>query len=1050
MSKNNANQYLEKLEFNEKLNHSWIAFFIDKKRFIWLLIFLIAILWYKWYQSLDLEANPDLQIWEAMITTNFPWASPESIEDLVTKKNEWKIAQVKWIKNISSTSMEWASTISVEFEASADIQKTLTDLKDKVDESRSLLPTNIERPIVEWMSFSDLPIWSFSISWEKYTNFELYQFAKKIKNEFWKNQYISSIEILWWEQKEFWVFIDPIKLETYNLTIDNVNNIISNSNSTSPIWDIKISWFKHSINIDSRYYSIEKLENIIVWKKWESWIIYLKDIAEVKESPKKITSISRISISWWKSLEAVTLSIKKKRWWSIVKLVSSWRDSLENMKKTWILPKDLNIETTLDESKTINNSFHHLVRDGILTILLVFITLFAIIWLKEALIAWTSVPLVLLVTFLAMSWYWLTLNSLSMFALILSLWLLVDDAIVVISAINQYKKTWKFTTRQAAILVVRDYKKVLTTTTLTVVFIFASMMFMWWMMWKFLFSIPFVMVTTLLASLIIAVTLNPALAVMLYWRDSKNKIIEEKYQKWWYLYFKKITNNWIISLHYVEKKYWEIISWLVAKTKRVKIFLFIIVLLFISSITLPALWILKIEFFEKWDKNNFTINIEAEAGSELEKTSNIVKQVEDMLVKNKEIKNFSTSIWIEWSHSANINVSLNENKTLTSSEIVENIRKEVKTIKNAKVNIVEASAWPWGWADFEIRVAWEDFKVLDKIGNDVKNIVEKIPWAVNVNTSRKSLPFEFNIILNKEKIALYNLSDSEVSSFIRNVVNWSEVITIYKWDQEIKVRTIYNNNSIDNLDKIKDLKIKNNDWKFISLRELIDLKFEPTVYSIQRKNQKRVISITAAASSLTSWVQIQNEFNKKIEKYNLPDGYEFITWWSNETSSESMDWLFTTMIYGLIAVIWLLILLYDSYKQAILVMITIPLSLIWVFYWLTIFNVSLSFPWMIWIVALFWIVIRNWIILFDQINSNLKEKIDFKESIIEAWMSRLEPVFLTSICTALWMLPLTISTPDRRALWLAIICWLITSTIFTLLALPSLYYMVFKKKYWVK
>ena len=493
MTKHNETQYLKNLEFDEKLNDSWMSFFIDRKRFTWLVILLIWVVGYIWYKSLDLESSPEVQIWAATITTTFNWASPETVEDLVTKKIEQKIAKVSWIDTITSTSTEGNSIISVEFESDADIWDTLSDLKDKVDEAQVKLPADADESSVKEVSMDDSPIWTFSISWENYDDFELYEYAKNIQDELEKNSLVSEVDISGWKEKEFWVYIDPKKLEKYNLTLDTINSAISASNTTSPIWDIKISWYKHSISVDSRYYSVQSLKNIVIWKKWDSWILYLKDIAEVKEVAKKVTSISRLSISGWESLNAVTLSVKKKRWWSIVDLVDEWKVALEDMKKSWTIPSDLNIKTTLDESVSIEDDFHHLVRDWLLTILLVFVTLFAIIWLKEALVAWTSVPLVLLVTFWAMYWYWLTLNFLSMFALILSLWLLVDDAIVVISAMNQYKKTWKFTTREAWILVIRDYKKVLTTTTLTVVFIFASMMFMDWMMWKFIFSIPFVM-----------------------------------------------------------------------------------------------------------------------------------------------------------------------------------------------------------------------------------------------------------------------------------------------------------------------------------------------------------------------------------------------------------------------------------------------------------------------------------------------------------------------------------------------------------------------------
>jgi multidrug efflux pump subunit AcrB len=252
------------------------------------------------------------------------------------------------------------------------------------------------------------------------------------------------------------------------------------------------------------------------------------------------------------------------------------------------------------------------------------------------------------------------------------------------------------------------------------------------------------------------------------------------------------------------------------------------------------------------------------------------------------------------------------------------------------------------------------------------------------------------------------------------------------------------------LDKIKDLKLLNNKWQYVYLRDIVKEKFKASVFSITRIDQERIVSVTANAAKWVTWAQILAEFKKKTANYKIPSGYKFITGWVNEENQKSVNSLLIALVFGMIFIIATLILLYDSFRQSILVLITIPLSLIWVFYGLTLFMQPLSFPGLIWLVALFGIVVRNWIILFDKINQNLKEWIEFRESIIDAWMTRLEPVVLTSICTVLGMVPLTLSNPTWTSLWLSIIFWLSVSTFFTLLVLPSLYYMVFKKKYGVR
>lgn len=1057
MSKQNESIYLQQLEFDEKLNNSWISFFIDRTRFTWLVIMIIIIAWWMWISSLPLESNPEVDIGTAVISTTLPWASPESIEDLITKKIEKEIAKVKWIDTITSTSRNSLSLITVQFLSTVETDAAIRELKDKVDLAKSDLPEDANEPVVAEVSFDDTPVWTFSISWD-YDGFTLYEYAKTIQEELEKNPLVSEVNISWWLEKENWVFIEPSKLEKYWLSLSQVNSAIANTNLTLPIWDIQISSYKHSINVDERFYDIEKLKNIVITKLWDTGIVYLKDIAEVTESPKKITSISRLSVNGGESLSAVTLWVVKKKWGSIVNLVSEWQATLASLQDRWAIPEWLEIKTIIDSAERIKLDLKHLVRDGIITVILVFITLLLIIWAKEALVAGTAVPIVFLITFAVMSIAWQTLNFLSMFALILSLWLLVDDAIVVISAINQYKKTGKFTTREAALLVIRDYKKVLITTTLTVVWIFSSMLFMTGIIWKFIFSIPFVITVTLIASLVVALTINPALAVMLAWRNSKHDIHAHTEKKWIKWFFTKALNNGFISIHFLEDKYGKVIAYLLAKKARVISFLFFTLLLFISSLLLPILWILKSDFFPKWDADNFAITVEMEPWIRLDVTSEFVKKIEEILMKEKEIDSFSSSIWVlsdtngstSSENYATINVNLIKEeygRKENSMDIAERLRNTFSTLKEAKITVVEESSGPPTWGDFEIKIAWEDFIVLDKITADVKKILSNIEWAIDISTSRKPLPFEFELALDNSKLALYDLSVPQVASFIRNIIDGTEATKIYKWDDEIIVRTSYHNNSIDTFDKIKDITIKNNKWVDVSLRDIVTQEFKASVFSITRVDQERVVTISATAKKWFTWPQIQTEFDNKMKNYKLPSWYKFITWWANDENAKSVQSLLVSMLFGMIFIVATLVLLYDSYRQAVLVMVTIPLSLIWVFYGLTLFGQPLSFPWLIGLVALFWIVVRNWIILFDKINQNIEEKIPFRESIIDAGMSRLEPVLLTSICTILWMIPLTLSNPTWTSLWLSIIFWLAVSTIFTLLVLPSLYYVVFKRKY---
>jgi len=1049
MKKENQSIYLQNLEYDPKLDHSWKAFFIDRVRFMWLLLIMIFIAGYFGLKSLPLESTPEVDIGMAYVVTTLPGASPESIEDLITKKIEKHVSKISEVDKITSTSMNSSSVIVVQFLSGVDTADATRKLRDRVSDAKPELPEDTNESIIREVSFNDFPIWTFSISGD-YDGFTLYEYAKKIRDELEKNPLVSEATISGWQEREFWVFVDPQKLSQYGITLSTVNQAIASMNLTMPIGSIEVDEYKKTINLDSRFYTVQTLWNIVVTKIGETGILYLKDIAEVRESPKKETTRARLSVDGQPSFPAVTIGVVKKKWGSIVNLVAEGKQAIADLREGGVLPSEelLIMTDVLDRSEDIRKDLDHLIRDGLITIALVFISLFLIIGLKEALVAGTAVPIVFLLTFSVMSFAGQTLNFLSMFALILSLGLLVDDAIVVISAINQYKKSGKFTTREAAILVIRDYTQVLITTTLTVVFIFGSMLFMSGIMGSFLFSIPFVVSVVLVISLIIALTLNPALAVLFSGRHKK--YVAEK---------QGFFDKGLISIHGLEGWYGKILRKLINGKKTRRIFLAFTFIAFIWALALPGTGILKTEFFPATNENNFSIVIEWEPGEVLNVTDATVAKVERFLQKEPQIVSYAVSIGTAQSnrwgtttseHLATIDVKLTDKKQReeTSFVIADRIRQQLATIKGTmKISVEESTAGPGNGAAVELQIAGDDFTVLERIGKDTQNVLLGIPGAIDVTLSRQNLPSEIDISLDADKLALYNLTVPQVASFIRNVIDGTQATKLYIGNEEMIVRTQYDSQSVDTLDKIKDIKITSNRGVEVYLRDIFEHKDKPSVYSISRENQKRVITLTANVAPWFSGPAVQAELRARMDQYQMPAGYGFIDGWQAKEMADSVASLWVSMMFGMMLIVALLILLYNSYRQAVLVMVTIPLSLIGVFYGLSLLQYPLSFPGMIGMVALFWIVVRNGIILFDKINQNIDEKIPLREAIVDAGVSRLEPVLLTSICTVLGMIPLTISNPTWTGLGLAIMCGLSVSTIFTLLVLPTLYFSVFEKKY---
>ncbi len=417
------------------------------------------------------------------------------------------------------------------------------------------------------LNFRDTPIWIFSLSGNK-TPLELNQIAKDIKDELEKIANVSSVNISGGDDIEYLVDYDPKKLETYGITPEQSNQAIQGVNFTLPVGDYTVDDYKHTMNIDNRFYSLQGLRDIPVANIGDPGIVFLRDIAQVRESPKKRENESRLSIAGGPAVPAVTLSVVKKSGGSIIDLVDSGQEMLESMKVSKIIPPDVVVQTTTDFSEQIRSDLNSLTRDFIITLFLVCGTLLLFIGFKQAFVPTLTIPLVFLGTFVVLKIAGQTLNFLSLFSLVLSLGLLVDDAILIVTGFDQYYKSNKFTARQAMLLALRDLKWPDISTSLTTTWIFAAMLFMSGIIGKFIFSIPFVIMTTILISLVLSLTIVPSL-ILFFQGDNTHKHTQNEKETFWTRRF--------ISFEPLIVKYEDFLAYLIKSRARLWRFLLLIV-----------------------------------------------------------------------------------------------------------------------------------------------------------------------------------------------------------------------------------------------------------------------------------------------------------------------------------------------------------------------------------------------------------------------------------------------------------------------------------------
>lgn len=505
--------YLEKLKFDPALKKSWLNLFVSRFRVVILLIVLITVWGIYSYIKLPFESNPEVKIPVGVITTVFPGASPEDVEELVTKKIETGITSVKGIDKVTSNSSNSFSVISVEFAAGENLEDSIRNLKDKVDSAKNDLPDDANDPQVQEVSFDDTPILSVSLV-GPYDGFTMRKYAEDIQDELEKIPGARQVDVSGGDEKEFSVAYDPEKLTLYNISPDQANNAVKSTNVAVPAGNFEGEKYNYSIRADAQFYTAQKLGDIPVFHSSENnSIVYLRDIARVEEKAIKRKVFSRLSSNGSRPENSINIDIIKKTGGSVIDTSDAAKKTIEKMITSF--PAGITYKVTTDFSKIIREDFNQLSHDFLLTLVLVTGTLLLLVGLKEAFVAGLAIPLVFFVSFGAMLLTGITLNFLSIFSLLLSLGLLVDDAIVVVSATKQYLRTGKFTPEEAVLLVLNDFKWVLTTTTLTTVWAFLPLLLSTGIMGEFIKSIPIVVSVTLVASLAVALMVNHPLAAVL-------------------------------------------------------------------------------------------------------------------------------------------------------------------------------------------------------------------------------------------------------------------------------------------------------------------------------------------------------------------------------------------------------------------------------------------------------------------------------------------------------------------------------------------------------
>ncbi len=1033
------------------------------------IILLGAISWSK----LPQELFPPITYPQITVVTSYENAAPEEIESLITKIIEEATGTVNNVKRISSISKEGLSLVMVEFNWGINMDFAALNVREKIDLIKERLPRECQEPIVMKYNPFDLPVMNLAVT-GPIPPLELRELCRKyIKDTIEKVEGVASATITGGEEREILVEIDQPRLRASQISIVAVVDTLKASNINYPAGTIKQTFLEYLIRTMGEYQKIDEIketptalelpgEEAKTVKEKEKQeeksrrLVYLKDIARIKDIVKEKTSISR-----YNGKDSVSLVIRKQSGTNALNVVKGIKKELNKLLEEK-LPKGISIQVTYDQSQFIQEAISNVRDSAIQGGFLAFLVLFFFLWeLNSSLVITASIPISVMATLCLMYFAKINLNMMSLGGLALGVGMLVDNSIVVIENIFRYRKLQKGL-KQSCIEGTEEMISPIMGSTLTTIAVFLPFAFVVGIAGQVFKQLSFTITFSLIASIIVAISLVPVLVSI----GRERRLRLPGYR------FSEKLNEMILrdgDTAGGRFSYGKFVSGMVRKKEQVAA-----IVLIIFGVSFLLLWGTERQFLPRVDQRQFIIKVDLAPGMRLEVTDSVVKKIEQLLSQLPETKDVTvnigspeqrasseeTAVQTLGSHQAQIMINLKKKSKKagikrSTDEVIQYLKNnlEKQPLEGAAIEYV-AQETSFGTAleqgaPIAIQIKGPSLNKLTDIADILQTRVKKIKGVYGVKSSMSSPSPETKLNILKDKAALYGLSVRDIA-VTTQVALKGYVATKFKEKQsqeDVDIRVRLRAEDRNDLSNLRRLLIHSPLGVDVSLSDVAYLTKGVGPTEIKRIDQQRSITITANTYKRKT-SQIVEEISR-ITRFIMPQvskDYSIELTGEQQRMQESFNSLAFALILAFVLVYMIMAAEFESLWQPFLIMFTVPLSLIGVAIALFVTRTPLSVVAYLGIIMLGGIAVNNGIVLIEFINQLRKEGRTAQEAATEASRTRLRPILMTSLTTILGLLPLAIGVGAgselQAPLALTVIGGLTSATFLTLVFIPAIYVIV--------
>lgn len=993
---------------------------VGNKRITLFLALIVTIAGLYSYYIVPKQDNPDVAPSVAMVTAVYPGASPEDVQKLVTSKLEERIEQIKDFDKVVSYSKNSVAIIVVYLTNDADVDKSWTELINKVNEAKSNLPDEVTEIKVN-TQLADTSGIIISFSGDSYSYEQLAAYAENIKNELTKINGVSRFEVDGKLEKEVSVTVNVDKINQLDISLDEVLQLLQIQNMEIPSGSIKSETSKINVKIPGAYTSVQDIENTIIGVSKESGAyIRLKDIAKVS------LELEEGSLKYKKNgKNAVLLTGYFDQDKNIVLIGKEVRKTLNSLKSS--VPEDIIFDEVLFQPDDVSNAVSGFMSSLVQGIIFVLIVVFIGMGLRNALVVSTAVPLSIIVTFVGMGLMQIKIHQISTAALIIALGMLVDNAIVVSDAI-QYLIDEGHDKLYSVIEGTRKSMVPIFTSTLTTIAAFIPLLLLPGMVGEFVFSLPMVVILSLSASFLVAMIITPTLA---------------------YIFFKP-TSNSKFRLGKLYPFFNKMLLWGLRK-KKATIAISFGALLLTGFLTYQ----LGLQFFPYIDKNVLYIDIQSENEGNIEDTEQLTEQIESILAKQEEVIDYTTSIGgglpkfyltvqptIPSADHGQILIKLDLKKggRFKSNEKFANHLQEALDHNivggTATVKLLEY-AEPIG-APVRIRISGESLDKVMKASEQLQDEIRNISGTINIRDDAPNKSYEYIVDIDPDVAMRHGITKIDVQRQVNIALMGAKASTFRKGGNEYSIIVKSN---IHTKSELENLAIKSSlGGHKVLLKQIANIELGVQTDTITTYNKEVTVTVFSDVKDGYSSVDIQNNIEKN--KLNNIDTEDLTITFDGEREQivDKFSNVGFSAMFAVLAIYIILMFQFKSFAKPLIILITLPLSLIGSLLGLFVFRQPLSFMAFLGIVSLFGVVVNNAILLIEYINAARNEGHSAEEACIDAVDKRFRPIILTTTTTIIGLIPLVLSgSPMFTPMAVSLMSGLMVSTILTLVIIPVVY-----------